>query len=228
MADYSDAATSGFDGPDDEATRLAPYSSPTTTDDYGQAAYSSEPEELRFPPEPPADLAPQAGLEPPATPWYLRGPALIGWGVITALLIAALLWGIVRLLNKDSGHPAPATTTTTVVTSTVESTGGEAPGSTAAVVPGPAPGSEAPAPTGTEAPPSTEASTAPASTEPATTTTAAPTSTTPAATSTPETTATTASPTPSAATSSAAPSRPEITLPTLPTLPSVITLPPGL
>ncbi len=74
---------------------------------YGEPAYYSEYREPTGrqpePTEPP----------PPRTPWYLRPVALVGLGVLTAILIALLVWGMVRLLNKEPSPTAPATSSVT-------------------------------------------------------------------------------------------------------------------
>lgn len=153
------------DDPNDEPTRMADY-------DYRGADRYDEPagyySEYRDP------TGAQPGWpEPPPAPWYLRPLALIGWGVLTALLIATLVWSMVRLVNKDSGDTTPATTS---VTSTVAPPGEPT-----------APNPIAPAPTGQEKapPPATTTTTEP----PATTTTEPPTTTTEPTTTAPTTTA---------------------------------------
>lgn len=132
---------------------------------------------------------------PPSTPWYLRPLALIGWGVLTALLIAALVWGMVRLVNKDPGPAAPARTSEPSVSSTTATPAQEpaapspepvAPDTPANEIPPPAPTTEPPTttpptttttqpPTTTESPTTTATTTAPTTTVP---TTQAPTTTT--------------------------------------------------
>ncbi|MGB3285773.1 hypothetical protein [Mycolicibacter algericus] len=160
------------DDPNDEPTRMADY-------DYRGADRYDEPagyySEYRDPTgsqpgwsEPP---------EPPPAPWYLRPLALIGWGVLTALLIATLVWSMVRLVNKDSGDTTPATTS---VTSTVAPPGEST-----------APNPVAPAPPGQEdaPPPATTATEPPATTTTEPTTTTTTTTTEPTTTTAPTTTA---------------------------------------
>lgn len=193
------------DDPNNEPTQMAGY-------DYRAGGNYSEPagyySEYREAGGPQADWS--APPEPPPTPWYLQPLALIGWGVLTALLIAGLVWGMVRLVNKESGDTTPATTSETSVTSTTAG-----PGDTP-VAPAPAPEttpgeSTPPAPT-TEPPPSS--SEPPSTTEP-------PTSTAPTTT-----TATTAPPTTTAETTTQAPAT--TTAAAQPPSEIVIPLPPGL
>jgi hypothetical protein len=100
--------------------------------------------------------------EPGPTPWHRKPAVLVGLGVVAAILIALVIFGIVELTRGGSGSTSPATSSTTpaVVTTTPPTTT-------------PAPSSETttepvgPAPTST-------LTTAPTTTAPATT---APTST---------------------------------------------------
>lgn len=168
------------DDPNNEPTQMAGYDY-RGTGNYGEpAGYYSEYGELGGPP-----AGWSAPPEPPPTPWYLQPLALIGWGVLTALLIAAMVWGMVRLVNKDSGDTTPATTSVT----SSPAAPGEAP---IAPSPGPvapettteenAPPATTTASTTTEAPTTTESTTAPTTTAP--TTTQPPTTTTEAPTTT--------------------------------------------
>ncbi|BBX24315.1 hypothetical protein MTER_37260 [Mycolicibacter terrae] len=113
--------------------------------------------------------------EPPPTPWYLQPLALIGWGVLTALLIAGLVWGMVRLVNKESGDATPTTVTSTTVAPN------ESP-----VAPNPEPVVPETT-TGENAPPATTIEPSASSSEPPSTT-ESPTTTTPTTTSAPTTT----------------------------------------
>ncbi len=56
-----------------------------------------------YPPEP----------EPEPTPGWRKPLALVGWGVLIAVLIALIIYGIVLLAR---GRPSPATVTSTVTT----------------------------------------------------------------------------------------------------------------
>ncbi|MBS9532569.1 hypothetical protein KIH27_03090 [Mycobacterium sp. M1] len=199
--------------PNNEPTQLANAVGGSSNDAY--SAPESYYSEYRQPPE---RIEPPEPAEPPPTPWYLRPVAIVGWGVLSAILITVLVWSMVRLMGKGSDHtPPPASTS---VSSTVTSPGAPATEPTAATSQapdngtapaGPAPSSATEAPTTTEAPASTETSTAAPSTSTQTqtpTTTAAPTST--------EAPASSAAPTSSAPAPSSRPS--EIVIP----------LPPGL
>lgn len=152
--------------------------------------------------------------EPPPTPWYLKPFALIGWGVLTAILLSALVWGMVRLVNRDTGHTEPTTTT---VSSTVTTPADEPAAPTPQPAAPEAPSSgNLPSVTPTEPPVSTsETTAAPTSTAP--TTTQTPTTTAPTTTAPPTTTQAPTTTQPPATTSGA-------------TRPSeiVIPLPPGL
>lgn len=123
--------------PNDEPTRMA---------DYGRSGNYGEP-------------------VPPPTPWYLRPAALVGLGVLTAILITALVWVMVRLVAGDDGHSVTTSVSSTAVAPIDEST---------------APSTGAPETTGPEDPAlsQTTTSAAPSTTETTTeTTTAGPTST---------------------------------------------------
>lgn len=73
------------------------YSEPTAAARYG-GYYEPGPQ----PPEPP-------------TPWYRRPAALVAAGAIGVILLAALVYAVVKL---TSGSPAPSPATTTPVPST--------------------------------------------------------------------------------------------------------------
>lgn len=174
--------------------------------DYGEpAGYYGE---YREPAEPQVSWSQPP--ESPPTPWYLQPVALIGWGVLTALLIAALVWGMVRLVNKNPGDTTPATTSVTVTT----------------VAPGESPVAPVPAAPETttdhNAPPATTTE-PPSSSETPTTTTESPTTTTTTTTTAPTTTeppTTTAQTTTGAPTTTTAAAEPPSEI--------VIPLPPGL
>lgn len=139
--------------PNNEPTQLASSSGGPADTGTGSAytAYGSEqqdypsayPEPVGQPPAPPAPPA------PPPTPWYLRPAAMIGWGVLSAILITVLVWSMVRLLSKEPGHTSPATTSVTSVTSTPSSA------TMSSVTPSTAETTEAPATTGPAAPATT-------------------------------------------------------------------------
>lgn len=192
--------------PNNEPTQLAGYGY-NGNGNYGEQAYSEYREPTGRRPEwtePP----------PPRTPWYLRPVALIGLGVLTALLIALLVWGMVRLVNKEPSPSAPATSS---VTSTTTAPSEES------VVPGP---EQAPSQASTEddAPPATD-------TQPPASTTDVPTTTTTQPPTTTEPPTTTAAPTTTApTTTTAAPSTTSApATPTLTRQPPAIIIPlPGL
>ena len=98
------------------------------------------------------------GQQPP-TPWYQRPAALIGLGMLTAAVLALLVYAVVKFTSTDNTGPTTATTTT----STTES-----------VAPAPVTTTVAPAPT-TETVTETTTSTTTAT---PTTTTASPSVTT--------------------------------------------------
>ena len=197
------------DNPNDEPTRMADFSAANDSADiptgYAEVAkvtaYSSptygEPADYYAATPPPAVDQPEwlPPTEPPS-PWYLRAPALVGWGVLTALLITLLVWGMVREMTKDASHTTPATTSVSATTTapyaapSSESPSPDASDRSAEPQPAPPPPStNSPAPSSTHAPSSTAApttTTAPHTTTPATTTPETTTATT--------TTATTAGP----------------------------------
>ncbi|MEO6793830.1 MAG: hypothetical protein ABI253_01715 [Mycobacterium sp.] len=155
------------DDPNNEPTRMADY-------DYRGGGNYSEPVDYSSQYLEPTGQQPDWSEPPgpPSTPWYLRPLALIGWGVLTAILIAALVWGMVRLVNKDTGHSTPATTSVSSTTAPAA----EEPA-------GPSPEPVAPDTPFNEIPPAAP------TTEPPTTT--PPTTTAPITTESPTTTATT-------------------------------------
>ncbi|HET9876152.1 MAG TPA: hypothetical protein VFQ37_10350 [Mycobacterium sp.] len=175
--------------PNNEPTRFASYGGSSGRGYAGPEDYYSG--SSGQPPGPP---------EPPPTPWYLKPAALIGWGALSAILIALLVWGMVQLISNDSGRTKSTTSSTATTTSTTTTT------SASPIAP-------AVTTTDTTSPTTTEPSTTTTTTEPPTTTTEPSTTTTE-----PPAAATTTPPEgfhlPS-----------EITVPALPT---VIQLPPGL
>jgi cytoskeletal protein RodZ len=92
--------------------------------------------------------------EPGSTPWHRKPAALIGLGVLAAILIALVIYGIVELTHGGgSTSPSPSSTTPPAVTTTPSS-----PSSATSTEP------VAPAPTT-----SAETTTAPATTPPTST-----------------------------------------------------------
>ncbi len=89
-----------YDPPDygaNEPTAYGNYGYGPGGGGYGQPAGGG------YPPEP----------EPEPTPGWRKPLALVGWGVLIAVLIALIIYGIVLLAR---GRPSPATITTTVTT----------------------------------------------------------------------------------------------------------------
>ncbi len=135
----------GYEPPED------PADEPTRMGDYGGAGndYSECRQPAASPPDPP---------ESP-TPWYLRPTALVGWGAVTAILIAVLVWGIVRL-SSGTAHQTTSPTTSPATTTTPGSSA-----TTAAPAAPPAATTDTTAATTTEPPASTTTSTEPPATE---------------------------------------------------------------
>jgi cytoskeletal protein RodZ len=83
----------------------------------------------------------QPQLEPGSTPWHRKPAVLVGLGVLAAILIALVIFGIVEL-TKGGGSTSPATSSTTpaVTTTTTPSTTTPSPSSATTTEPvGPAP-----------------------------------------------------------------------------------------
>jgi hypothetical protein len=80
----------GYGPPDD------PSEAPTGQFDYGD--YGQQP-------------------EPSSTPWHRKPAVLIGLGVVAAILIALVVFGIVEL-TKGGGSTSPATSSTTPAVTT--------------------------------------------------------------------------------------------------------------
>jgi cytoskeletal protein RodZ len=122
-------------------------SEPTVYANYGTGGY----EQAEYPGEP-----------EPETPWYRKPPALVGFGAVAALLVAAIIYVAINMGDDDS---APTDATTSSETST-----------SAAVLPAPTGTvtvTQSPTDTETTAPPTTTTTT-----ESTTTTTTTPTTTT--------------------------------------------------
>lgn len=184
------------DDPNNEPTQMAGYGY-GGNGNYGEQGYYSEYRE-------PTGRQPEwSAPPPPPTPWYLRPVALVGLGVLTALLIALLVWGMVRLVNKEPGSTTPSTTSVPSITSVPA----EEPVAPEPVAPGPSSDENPPPATETEPPPSTtEAPTSTTTTEPPTTTEAPTTTEPPSTTTAPNTTT-------APATTTAARRPPEIVIP---------------
>ncbi|WP_046301465.1 hypothetical protein [Mycobacterium sp. UM_Kg27] len=165
------------DDPNFEPTRMAGY-------DYGGNGAHGEPAYYSERREPAGRQPEWTEPPPPPTPWYLRPVALVGLGVLTAILLALLVWGMVRLVNKEPIPTAPAPSS---VTSTAPAEQPAAPAprqapSEAATDENPPPATESAPPTSTTEAPSTTTSTEPPTTTTPPTTTEAPTTTAPSTT----------------------------------------------
>lgn len=117
-----------------------------------------------------SEYPPQTGYgqypaEPPLPAWHHRPAVLIGLGVLTAALLALLVYAIVSFTNAGSS-------TTPTVTSTTATTSSDQPTSQAPPPPGPTTQTANPAPSSSEAPPPTTVTTTvtPTTTAPPTTT----------------------------------------------------------
>jgi cytoskeletal protein RodZ len=83
----------------------------------------------------------QQQREPESTPWHRKPAVLIGLGVVAAILIALVIFGILEL-TKGGGSTSPATSSTTpaVTTTTTSPTTTPSPSSATTTEPvGPAP-----------------------------------------------------------------------------------------
>jgi cytoskeletal protein RodZ len=151
---------------------------------------------------PPDDSGGNAGNQQPEPeepiPGWRKPIALVGWGVLIAVLIGLIIWGIIQLAQ---GPPTPAPVTTTTTTTTTPTT------TAAPVVP---PNHHRP-------------------THDESTTMTTPSTGTSTTSTTPTSSADTGTPTKNSPSPGAFPHLPSvITLPSLPGLPTEITLPPGL
>lgn len=120
--------------------------------------------------QPPTGYQPQTGYgsypapEPPGPSWHQRPAVLVGLGVLTAALLALLVYAIVSFTNAGSSTtPAVSSTSTTAPTSSAPST--------SAAPPPPAPNTQTAAPSSSEAPAPTTVTTTvtPTTTAPPTT-----------------------------------------------------------
>lgn len=147
---------------------------------------------------------------PPRPPWHQKPAVLVGLGVLTAAILALLVYAVVKFVGSDSTTPAVTSTT-----SSTPATTSSAPSSTQTAAPAPAPTTE----TVTVSP------TAPSTTTITPTTTAAPVTTTTTTTTTPAPTTTTTISTSVTTVTETTTKRP---WPTIPTFPSpTLYQPPG-
>ncbi|WP_179466491.1 hypothetical protein [Mycolicibacterium vinylchloridicum] len=159
-------ARDGSDDPnnysDSEPTQYANYGATggEAYSDYQQPAYGAPTGYGHHPPPP----------EP--APWYRKPAALVGLGVLTAVILALLVYAIVKFTG--SGGSGPATTTTTAPTSPSSAEQSASvvpqPGVTQTVTQSPTATSEAPTTTTTTEAPTTTTTTAAPSTSTSTST----------------------------------------------------------
>ncbi len=91
------------------------------------------------------------------TPWYRRRAVLIAWGLLVAILITLIIYGLVELAGRGGGKPTPTHTTTTTPTTTTGTTPAPTTTPTTATTTEPPPSSAPPAaPAPPSAPPSAE------------------------------------------------------------------------
>ncbi|MBB3604920.1 hypothetical protein FHT40_004604 [Mycolicibacterium sp. BK556] len=162
-------ARDGSDDPnnysDSEPTQYANYGGTggEAYSDYQQSEYAAPTGYGDYPPPP----------EP--TPWYKKPAALVGLGVLTAVILALLVYAIVKFTGSGGSSPATTTTTapTTSTSAVTSATVAPEPGVTQTVTESPATTSEAPTTTTT-----TEAPTTTTTTEAPSTSTSTSTSTT--------------------------------------------------
>ena len=166
------------DYPENEPTQYANYGG------TGGQAYSEYGPPTGYQPAPTGYVEYQAPPTPPPAPWHQRPAVLVGLGVLTAALLALLVYAVVAFTNS-SNSPAPAGTSSSVpATSDGPSTPSAAATSTAPQ-PVPTEQSTAQPSTSTAAPPSTVTitTTAPTTTTPTTTEAPTPSTTTSVSTS---------------------------------------------
>ena len=104
-------------------------SDPTQYANYGGTggeAYSEFDQPVAF--GPPTGYATGPGQYPgePPTPWHRKPAALVGLGVLTAAVLALLVYAIVKFTGNDATSPA-GTSTTSSTTSGVEPSASVAP-----------------------------------------------------------------------------------------------------
>lgn len=189
-------ARNGFpDNPGDYPQDDYPSSDPTQYANYGGtggSAYSEYGPPTGYPGGAgPAERNPDPVSSP--TPWFQRPAALIGLGVLTAAVLALLVFAVVRFTNAGTSQsPAVTSSSITATTSSAPSSESAAP-STATETAAPAPSSTAAPPP----PPTTVTTTVTPTTttaEPTTTQTPTPSTTTSISTSVTTITETTTKP----------------------------------
>lgn len=154
--------------------------------EYDSAAYSTGPTGYG-----------QAPL-PPRKPWHQKPAVLVALGVLSATILALLVFAVVKFVGSDSSKPTPAgTTATSSATSSAESAAPTTtvapsePSTTQSAAPAPAPTTQTVTVSPTEAPTTTVApATTTTTVAPVTTTTVAPTPSTTTSISTSVTTVT--------------------------------------
>ena len=169
-------ARNGFpDNPGDYPQDDYPASDPTQYANYGGTggeAYSEYGPPTGYP-SPTGRTARYPDPVPPPTPWFQRPAALIGLGVLSAAMLALLVYAVVTFTNAGTSQ-SPAITSPSVTTSSAPTTEAVPPSSTTTQTAAPEPSSTAAPP-----PPTTVTTTV------TPTTTAEPTTTAPTTTQTP-------------------------------------------
>ncbi|MGV1087551.1 MAG: hypothetical protein ACOYBX_06180 [Mycobacterium sp.] len=132
---------------------------------------------------------------PPRRPWHQKPAVLVALGVLSAAILALLVFAVVKFVGSDSSTPAGTTSTSSVTTSsaapapaTTESP--SEPSTTQSAAPAPAPTTQTVTVSPTETPTTTVAPTTTTTAAPVTTTTVAPTPSTTTSISTSVTTVT--------------------------------------
>ena len=188
-------ARNGFpDNPGDYPQDDYPASDPTQYANYGGTggeAYSEYGPPTGYP-SPTGRTARYPDPVPPPTPWFQRPAALIGLGVLSAAMLALLVYAVVTFTNAGTSQ-SPAVTSSSIAATTSSAPTSEAvpPPSTATQTAAPEPSS-----TATPPPPTTVTTTVTPTTtaEPTTTQTPTPSTTTTISTSVTTVTETTTKP----------------------------------
>lgn len=156
------ARTPEDDYPDSDPTQYAGYRDPAAGQaysEYGNQAYGEPTGYNQYPPAVPA-----------TTPWYQRPAALVGLGVLTAAVLALLVYAIVRFTTSGDSAPTGSTTTSATTSTTTADTTTSAPPTTTQTA-APAPTTVTTTVTTATAPPTTTTTVAPTTTENPVTTT---------------------------------------------------------
>ena len=188
-------ARNGFpDNPGDYPQDDYPASDPTQYANYGGTggeAYSEYGPPTGYP-SPTGRTARYPDPVPPPTPWFQRPAALIGLGVLSAAMLALLVYAVVTFTNAGTSQsPAVTSSSITATTSSAPTSEAVPPSSTTTQTAAPGPSSTAAPP-----PPTTVTTTVTPTTtaEPTTTQTPTPSTTTTISTSVTTVTETTTKP----------------------------------